>query len=130
MLRVVSPAAVLLACLLAFSVPGRAVEVVRITKGPEARWVVGDRSRSVITSDGRLAIQLLVKKSPNVRQSYYVVSFEARNGQPVNFSARVADRPMQRTHFAARAEPSRPYQWGEHLPAELDTVYVMVRPSK
>lgn len=123
--------AVLVAVVLASSSLGAgAMEVLQLTKGPEARWAVGDRSETVVTSDGRLAVHLLVKKSPNTGQSYYVVSFETRSEQPVNFSARVADRPMQRTHFAARAEPSRPYQWGEHLPAELTTVYVMYRPSK
>lgn len=123
--------AVLLSVVLASSsLAAGAMEVLELTKGPNAHWAVGDRSPAVLTSDGRLAIQLLVKPSPSARQSYYVVSFESRSGQPVNFSARVADRPMQRTHFAARAEPSRPYQWGEHLPAELGTVYVMVRPSK
>ena len=115
-------------CLASHSVA--AVEVLQITKGPNARWSVGDRSQAVATSDGRLNVQLSVKKSPNDGQSYYVLSFETRSGDPVNFSARVSDRPPQRTHFAARAEPGRPYQWGEHLPADLATVYVMVRPSK
>jgi hypothetical protein len=121
------PVAVAL-CLASLSVA--ATEILQITKGPAARWSVGDKSQTVITGDGRLGVQLTVKKSPNSGQSYYVLSFETRSGDPVNFSARVSDRPPQRTHFAARAEPGRPYQWGEHLPAGLDTVYVMVRPSK
>ena len=107
-----------------------AAEILRITKGPKSPWTVGDRSPVVVTSDGRLGVQLTVKKSPNGGQSYYVLSFETRSGDPVNFSARVSDRAPQRTHFAARAEPGRPYQWGEHLPAGVDTVYVMVRLSK
>jgi hypothetical protein len=115
-------------CLSSLSVD--ATETLQITKGEHNRWSVGDKSRTVLTSDGRLGVQLTVKKSPNSGQSYYVLSFETRSGDPVNFSARVSDRPPQRTHFAARAEPGRPYQWGEHLPAELDIVYVMVRPSK
>ncbi|MGB2817907.1 MAG: hypothetical protein WBA53_01010 [Burkholderiaceae bacterium] len=115
-------------CLASLSVV--AAETLRITKGPKTPWAVGDRSHVVVTSDGRLGVQLTVKKSPNGGQSYYVLSFETRSGDPVNFSARVSDRPPQRTHFAARAEPGRPYQWGEHLPSDLDTVYVMYRPSK
>jgi hypothetical protein len=83
-----------------------------------------------VTRDGRLGVQLTVKKSPNTLQSYYVVAFETRTDKPVNFSARVSDRPPQRTHFAARAEPNRPYQWGDHLPARTGTVYVMIRPAK
>jgi hypothetical protein len=121
------PVAVVM-CLASLSV--EATELLKITKGSNARWSVGDRSQTVVTSDGRLGVQLMVKKSPNNGQSYYVLSFETRSGDPVNFSARVSDRPPQRTHFAARAEPGRPYQWGEHLPADLGTVYVMVRPSK
>ena len=123
-------AAFLAIALASASLAAGAMEVIQLSKGSDARWAVGDRSSTMVTSDGRLAIHLLVKKSPNTGQSYYVVSFESRNDKPVNFSARVADRPMQRTHFAARAEPSRPYQWGEHLPADLGTVYVMYRPSK
>ena len=115
-------------CLASFSV--NATEVLQITKGPNARWAVGDKSQAVVTSDGRLGVLMTVKKSPNSGQSYYVLSFESRSGDPVNFSARVSDRPPQRTHFAARAEPGRPYQWGEHLPADLGTVYVMYRASK
>lgn len=115
-------------CLAGHSVA--ATEVLQITKGPNAQWAVGDKSQAVITGDGRLGVQMTVKKSPNNGQSYYVLSFETRSGDPVNFSARVSDRPPQRTHFAARAEPGRPYQWGEHLPANLATVFVMVRPSK
>lgn len=118
------------ALMLVLAVPAEAMEVLQITKGPNERWAVGDKSKPVVTSDGRLAVLLTVQKSPNSGQSYYVLSFESKTGQPVNFSARVADRPMQRTHFAARAEPARPYQWGEHLPAELGTVYVMYRGSK
>jgi hypothetical protein len=118
------------ALMLVLAVPAAAMEVLQITKGPNERWTVGDKSKPVVTSDGRLAVLLTVQKSPNSGQSYYVLSFESKTGQPVNFSARVADRPMQRTHFAARAEPARPYQWGEHLPAELGTVYVMYRGSK
>jgi hypothetical protein len=120
----------LAALALTLSVPVAAMEVLELTKGPNARWSVGDKSRPAVTSDGRLGVVLTVQKSPNSGQAYYVVSFETRTDQPVNFSARVSDRPMQRTHFAARAEPARPYQWGEHLPAEIGTVYVMVRPSK
>jgi hypothetical protein len=122
--------AALAAAALALSVPAAAMEVLQLTKGPNARWSVGDKSQPAITSDGRLGVVLTVQKSPNAGQAYYVVSFETKTGLPVNFSARVSDRPMQRTHFAARAEPARPYQWGEHLPAEISTVYVMVRPSK
>lgn len=112
------------------ALPVAAVEVIEFTKGANAHWDVGDKSAPVVTGDGRLAIVLTVKKSPNNGQSYYVLSFDTRTDQPVNFSARVADRPMQRTHFAARAEPSRPYHWGEHLPEELSTVYVMYRGSR
>ena len=126
MFRAVLVAVVL--CLASLSVD--ATEILQITKGPNKHWAVGDKSHAVFTSDGRLGVQLTVKKSPNSGQSYYVLSFESRSGDPVNFSARVSDRPPQRTHFAARAEPGRPYQWGEHLPADLDTVYVMYRPSK
>jgi hypothetical protein len=122
--------AALAAMALALSMPAAAMEVLQLTKGPNARWTVGDKSQPVVTGDGRLAVVLTVQKSPNNGQSYYVISFESKTGQPVNFSARVADRPMQRTHFAARAEPARPYQWGEHLPAEIGTVYVMYRASK
>jgi hypothetical protein len=122
--------AALAALALTLSMPVAAMEVLELTKGPNARWSVGDKSRPAVTSDGRLGVVLSVQKSPNNGQAYYVVSFETRTDQPVNFSARVSDRPMQRTHFAARAEPARPYQWGEHLPAEIGTVYVMVRPSK
>lgn len=118
------------ALMLALAVPAAAMEVLQITKGPNERWTVGDKSKPVLTSDGRLAVLLTVQKSPNTGQSYYVISFESKTDQPVNFSARVSDRPMQRTHFAARAEPARPYQWGEHLPAEIGTVYVMYRASK
>ena len=120
----------LAAMALALAVPAAAMEILQITKGPDARWTVGDKSQPVITGDGRLGVVLTVQRSPNTGQSYYVLSFESKTGQPVNFSARVSDRPTQRTHFAARAEPARPYQWGEHLPAEIGTVYVMVRPSK
>ena len=112
------------------ALPAAAMEVIQITKGGNARWMVGDRSEPVLTGDGRLGIVLTVKKSPNTGQSYYVLTFESRTGEPVNFSARVAERPMQRTHFGARSEPARPYQWGEHLPADLPTVYVMYRGSK
>lgn len=122
--------AALAAAALALSVPAAAMEVLQLTKGPNARWSVGDKSQPAVTSDGRLGVVLTVQKSPNAGQAYYVVSFETKTGLPVSFSARVSDRPMQRTHFAARAEPARPYQWGEHLPAEIGTVYVMVRPSK
>ena len=122
--------AALAATALALSVPAAAMEVLQLTKGPNARWVVGDKSRPAVTSDGRLSVVLTVQKSPNAGQSYYVLPFESKTGQPVNFSARVADRPMQRTHFAARAEPARPYQWGERLHAETGTVYVMYRGSK
>jgi hypothetical protein len=122
---------VALAVALGFAtLPSAAIEVVAIAKGANAHWSVGDRSEPAVTSDGRLAIALTVKKSPNAGQSYYVLTFESLTGEPVNFSARVADRPMQRTHFAARSEPGRPYQWGEHLPADLPTVYVMYRGSK
>jgi hypothetical protein len=122
--------AALAAMALALSLPVAAMEVLQLRKGPNERWTVGDKSKPVVTSDGRLGVVLTVQKSPNNGQSYYVISFESKTGQPVNFSARVADRPMQRTHFAARAEPARPYQWGEHLPLDLDTVYVMYRGSK
>ena len=115
-------------CLARLSV--EATERRQITKGPKTHCEVGDKSQARLTSDGRLAVQLTVKKSPNNGQSYYVLSFETLSGHPVNFSARVSDRAPQRTHFAARAEPGRPYQWGEHLPAELETVYVMYRPSR
>jgi len=118
------------ALMLALAVPAVAMEVLQITKGPNERWTVGDKSKPVLTSDGRLGVVLTVQKSPHTGQSYYVISFESKTDQPVNFSARVSDRPMQRTHFAARAEPARPYQWGEHLPAEIGTVYVMYRASK
>jgi hypothetical protein len=120
----------LAATALALSMPAAAMEVLQLTKGQHARWTVGDKSKPVLTSDGRLGVVLTVQKSPNTGQSYYVISFESKTDQPVNFSARVSDRPTQRTHFAARAEPARPYQWGEHLPAELGTVYVMYRASK
>ena len=122
--------AALAALALVLSMPVAAMEILQLTKGPNARWSVGDKSQPVVTSDGRLGVVLTVQKSPNAGQSYYVLSFESKTDQPVNFSARVSDRPMQRTHFAARAEPARPYQWGEHLPVELDTVYVMYRGSK
>jgi len=123
--------AALVTLALALSSPSAvATEILQLTKGPNARWSVGDKSQPAVTSDGRLGVALTVQKSPNNGQAYYVVSFETKTGQPVNFSARVSDRPMQRTHFAARAEPARPYQWGEHLPAELGTVYVMYRASK
>ena len=122
--------AALPAMVLTLSMPAVAMEVLQLTNGPNARWTVGDKSRPVVTSDGRLGVVLTVQKSPNSGQSYYVISFESKTDQPVNFSARVSDRPMQRTHFAARAEPARPYQWGEHLPAEIGTVYVMYRASK
>jgi hypothetical protein len=122
--------AALAAMALTLSMPATAMEVLQLTKGPNARWTVGDKSRPVVTSDGRLGVVLTVQKSPNAGQSYYVISFESKTDQPVNFSARVSDRPMQRTLFAARAEPARPYQWGEHLPAEIGTVYVMYRASK
>ena len=120
----------LAATALALSLPAAAMEVLQLTKGPNERWTVGDKSRPVVTSDGRLGVVLTVQKSPNAGQSYYVISFESKTDQPVNFSARVSDRPMQRTHFAARAEPARPYQWGEHLPADIGTVYVMYGASK
>jgi len=120
----------LAAMALALAVPAAAMEILQITKGPDARWTMGDKSQPVITGDGRLGVVLTVQRSPNTGQSYYVLSFESKTGQPVNFSARVSDRPTQRTHFAARAEPGRPYQWGEHLPAGLGTVYVMYRGSK
>lgn len=110
--------------------PVAATEVLQIRKAAGAKWVVGDRSSTVLTSDGRLGITLTVKESPNAGQSYYVVAFDTQTGMPVNFSARVADRPPQRTHFAARAAQARPYMWGEHLPANLDVVYVMYRPSR
>ena len=122
--------AALAALALVLSMPVAAMEILQLTKGPNARWSVGDKSQPVVTSDGRLGVVLTVQRSPNNGQTYYVVSFETKTDQPVNFSARVSDRPTQRTHFAARAEPARPYQWGEHLPAELGTVYVMVRASK
>src|SRR5512137_2586960 len=122
--------AALAASALALSVPAAAMEILQLTRGPNTRWSVGDKSQRAVTSDGRLGVVLTVQKSPNNGQAYYVVSFETKTGQPVNFSARVSDRPMQRTHFAARAEPARAYQWGEHLPAELGTVYVMYRASK
>ena len=122
--------AALAAMALTLSMPTAAMEVLQLTKGPNARWTVGDKSQPVVTGDGRLGVVLTVQKSPNAGQSYYVISFESKTDQPVNFSARVSDRPMQRTHFAARAEPARPYQWGEHLPAEIGTVYVMYRASK
>lgn len=120
----------LAATAMALSLSATAMEILQLTKGPNTRWIVGDKSKPVVTSDGRLGVVLTVQKSPNAGQSYYVLSFESKTDQPVNFSARVSDRPPQRTHFAARAEPARPYQWGEHLPAELGTVYVMVRASK
>jgi len=120
----------LAAMALTLAVPAAAMEILQITKGPDARWTVGDKSQPVITGDGRLGVVLTVQRSPNTGQSYYVLSFESKTGQPVNFSARVSDRPTQRTHFAARAEPARPYQWGEHLPVGLGTVYVMYRASK
>ena len=126
MFRVVLPA---LAALV-LSAPAVATEILKISKDTGAKWAVGDRSSKVVTSDGRLGITMTVKTSPNTRQSYYVFAFETQTGMPVNFSARVADRPPQRTHFAARAEPAKPYMWGEHLPAELDAVFVMYRPSK
>lgn len=113
-----------------FAAQAAAIEVLQITKGPGKPWAVGERSQTIVTGDGRLGITMTVKKSPNTGQSYYVFAFETRNDMPVNFSARVSDRPPQRTHFAARAEPARPYMWGEHLPAQLDVVYVMYRPSR
>jgi len=97
--------AALAATALALSVPAVAMEVLQLTKGPNVRWAVGERSQPVVTGDGRLGVVLTVQKSPNAGQAYYVVSFETKTGQPVNFSARVSDRPMQRTHFAAG--PSR-----------------------
>jgi hypothetical protein len=112
------------------SLSAAADELVQFTKGPKLRWAVGDKSEMVFAADGRLALQLVVKKSPGAEQAYYVVAFHTRTEAPVNFSARVADRPPQRTHFAARAEPGRPYVWGEHLPAQLETVYVMLRATK
>lgn len=112
------------------AVSASAMEVLKIAKGPDKPWLVGDTSGTVTTGDGRLRITLTVKKSPNAGQSYYVLAFETLTAMPVNFSARVSDRPLQRTHFAARAEPGRPYKWGEHLPQELDVVYVLYRPSK
>lgn len=112
------------------AIPAFAMEVLKIAKGAEKPWAVGDTSETVTTGDGRLGITLTVKKSPNSGQSYYVLSFETLTSMPVNFSARVSDRPLQRTHFAARAEPGRPYKWGEHLPEDLDVVYVLYRASK
>ena len=97
--------AALAAMALALAVPAAAMEILQITKGPNERWTVGDRSKPVVTSDGRLAVLLTVQKSPNTSQSYYVLSFESKTGQPVNFSARVSDRPTQRTH--SRPAPSR-----------------------
>lgn len=107
-----------------------AAEILPIARADGKPWGVGDRAPTVVTADGRLAITMSVKTSPNTGQAYYVFAFESRTDMPVNFSARVSDRPPQRTHFAARAEPARPYMWGEHLPADLGVVYVMYRPSK
>lgn len=106
------------------------MEILQIVRADGKPWGVGDRAPTVVTGDGRLAITMTVKKSPNNGQAYYVFAFESRTDMPVNFSARVSDRPPQRTHFAARAEPGRPYMWGEHLPADLSIVFVMYRASK
>lgn len=112
------------------SAPAAAAEILQLARADGKPWGVGDRAPTVVTGDGRLAVTMTVKKSPNTGQAYYVFAFETRTDMPVNFSARVSDRPPQRTHFAARAEPARPYMWGEHLPAELSVVYVMVRASR
>jgi hypothetical protein len=110
--------------------PAAGAEILQIARGDGKPWGVGDRAPTVVTGDGRLAITMTVKKSPNAGQAYYVFAFETKTDMPVNFSARASDRPPQRTHFAARAEPARPYMWGEHLPAELSVVYVMYRASR
>jgi hypothetical protein len=112
------------------SVSAHAQELVRFTKGPGASWQVGDKSRPYMTEDGKLAIQMIVKKSPNNGQSYYVVGFTSRTGSPVDFGARVTDEEPSKTHFSGRAVPGKVYTWGEHLPANLNTVWVLYRPSR
>jgi hypothetical protein len=69
----------LAATALALSMPAAAMEVLQLTKGQHARWTVGDKSKPVLTSDGRLGVVLTVQKSPNTGQSYYVISWPGRS---------------------------------------------------
>lgn len=103
-------------------------EVVRFTKGPGTKWSVGDKSQMYMTQDGKVGIQMIVKQSSNSGKYYYVVGFQTRGG-PQKFSARVTDQEPDNAHFTGRIEPGKTYTWGEHLPAGLNAVYVLYKPS-
>ena len=118
------------AALLLTTLTASAYEVVRFSKGSSGAWQVGDKSRMYFTEDGKVGIQMIVKKSTITGKAYYVVGFQSRTGDTVNFGARVSDREPERTHFSGRASPGKVYTWGDHLPAGLNTVYVLYRPSK
>jgi hypothetical protein len=122
--------ALLCVCLVLASVAAQAQELIRFTKGPNSAWSVGDKSQLYTTSDGKLAIQMVVRSSTNSGKMYYVVGFGSRTGRTEAFGARVSDKEPSKTHFTGRAEPGKVYSWGEHLPANLNTVWVLYRPSK
>ncbi|MFN7220979.1 MAG: hypothetical protein ACK5UX_10105 [Burkholderiales bacterium] len=117
--------AVLASAFVAFSANA---EVVRFTKGPGTSWSVGDKSQMYMTQDGKVGIQMIVKQSQNTGRYYYVVGFQTRGG-PIKFSARVTDREPDKAHFTGRIEPGKTFTWGEHLPAGLNAVYVIYKPS-
>ena len=103
----------------------QAAEVVRFSKGSGRAWQVGDNLQMYFTDNGKVGIQMMLKKSTLTGRVYYVVGFQTRSGQPVEFGARVSDSEPSWTHFTGRAAPGKVYTWGEHLPANLDAVYVL-----
>lgn len=123
-------AALVASALLLTSFTASAYEVVRFNKGANGAWQVGDKSQMYHTDDGKVGIQMIVKKSTITGKSYYVVGFQTKNGTPVKFSARVTDKEPTKAHFTGRAEPGKVFTWGEHLPANLNAVYVLYDASR
>ncbi len=121
---------ILLGALLGLVSISVSAEVVRFTKGQTGSWQVGDKSQMYHTNDGKLGIQMIVKSSTIKGKAYYVVGFQSKTGGQVTFGARVTDRNPSDTHFTGRAAPGKNYVWGDHLPAGLNTVYVLVKPQK
>ena len=118
----------LLAVLVLITLPlaSQAQEVIRFSNNHG--WLPGDKSSVYHTQNGKLAMQMVVKKSSNTGRHYYVVGFTSKTGKREEFGARITHVEPTRTHFRMRAEPGKASSWGEHLPTGLKTVYVYIGP--
>jgi hypothetical protein len=103
-------------------------ETVRFTKGPGTTWTVGDKSHVYHTKDGKAGIQMLVQKSPNTGKAYYVIGYTNKTSSRLSFGSRVSEDESNKTFFTGHADVGKRFTWGEHLPANINSVYVMYEP--